>query len=358
MRRALAKAMAGIVLLTGGAFAFAPVALADVEPNDGIAQPEGPLVGGVQYGGTISTDNDLDWYFLYVTSQTQLILSYNAEGDDDCGEGLQLLDTDGGQISRLTSWSSATSIRYTTAVGTNRYLVAVSGCAGMTYQFQLDPAAGVVPGPAPLPATPTSEPNESREQAFGPLAGGVSYAGAIETQNDVDWYTFLAAGLMPVDVTLTALAPTAGGCFNDVEADLDAGGSWWSGIDADANEIGHARFTAPAATRYFVKVTGCEGNAYRLQVDPAAAVLPSLPATETPSPTPPRAPGANPKPPATRRCRIAQSGQRRWTRAVAKTKRKLARVHSRAARRQLKRKLAAQRRTLRRARDRVTIYCR
>jgi len=330
-----------------------PSAGADVEPNDGITQVEGPMIGGTGYDGAIGTGNDPDWFYFYAASQSQLTISFNRRAGEECTPSLALRDTDGSSIDSVGRYSDAPSIKYTTAVGTTRYLLAVSGCAAGTYRIQLDPATAIVPGPAPAPTAPTAEPNEFRTQTGAPLAGGLSYAGAIETQNDVDWYTFFTAGPSPIDVALTGVAEGAS-CWDAISAKLDDGDELSESRSADADETAHFRFTAPAARQHWVQVTGCEGSHYRLQIDPASALAagPPAPAPVVQQP----APVVRPQP--SRRCRTARVGKVRWTRAVAKTKRQLKRARSRPAKRQLKRKLAAQRRTLRRAQDRVTIYCR
>ncbi|MDO8185166.1 hypothetical protein Q5424_06160 [Conexibacter sp. JD483] len=361
--RGAAKWLATAAVALTAAAGAAPTASADTEPNDGITQVEGPLGGGVTYAGGITTANDSDWYFVYVQPQTQLDISLTTPGESPCNyydaSRLTLRTSDGGSIASTVAARNETShIRYTTPAALTRYLLQLDAdCTGGSYRFRLDPATAVVSGPglpAPLPAP---EPNESAGQAYGPLSGGTPYAGTIDTQNDVDWFWFYSAGPYAYDLTLTGVG---GGCSDDVDARLYADGSSSSidGLSAYPNTVSHLVRTAPGFARYLIEVTGCQGAAYRVQLDPGTAIALAPPA---PPPAPPAAvpaPKPKPKPKASKRCRTARAGQVRWSRAIAKSRRQLRRVSTRSARRKLKRKLAAQQRTLRRASDRVTIYCR
>lgn len=329
----------------------APMATADVEPNDGIVQPEGPIAGGVAYTGTRANADDDDWYVFYVASQTQLDIAFTSTGP--CYAEADLLTGDGFEIDEADASSNTTDhILYTTPIGTQRYLLVVDeGCAGATYSFRLDPGAAIVPGPGATPAQPTSEPNENAGQAVGPLAGGTPYAGSIDTQNDEDWFYFYAAGVTPFDLAVTR---STGGCAPEVSLYRDSSSN--SSIDTvypSANTTAHIVYT-PTAGKYVVGVTdGCPGTQYRLQLDPAAAIslLAPQPAAPAPPPPPPVARGPS------GRCTRARAGVIRWRGAIRRTRAKLQVVETRRARRLLRRKLGAQRRTFRRAKDRVTIYC-
>jgi hypothetical protein len=326
----------------------APSALADVEPNNGIVQPEGPIAGGAAYTGTLASDNDADWYVFYAASQTQLDIALTSTGP--CSVGATFRTSDGQEIDEAYALSNTTDhVLYTTPVGTTRYLLVLDyGCAGATYSFRVDPAAGVVAGPGVLPAQPTSEPNENDGQAFGPLAGGTSYAASIDTQNDQDWFYFYAAGVTPFDLAITRLT---GGCTPSLSLYRDSGQTQSiDGAYPSENTTDHIVYT-PTAGKYVIGVSAtCAGASYRLQLDPASAISLLAPAV-TPAPAPPVASG-----PSTR-CTRARAGVRRWRGAIRRTRAKLRLVETRRARRLLHSKLAAQRRTLKRAKDRATIYC-
>jgi hypothetical protein len=337
----------------------APAANADREPNDGITQVEGPVGGGVTYSGAIGTVNDWDWYFFYATSQTQLDISLTTPGDSPsgCSSRLELRTTNGYFVDDISAGRNATThLRYTTAVGTNRYLLVLRGCDNTRYQFRIDPGAAIVSGPAPVVPTPTGEPNEFAAQAIGPLAPSTPYLGSLDTQNDIDWFYFHTAG--PFGFDLSLIAAGAGSCSVSAVLYQGDGSSFVDDVSAKANTIAHLLTTAPGAATYWIKVTGCTGDAYHLQLDPPSAI--SL--TPPPPPPPPVTPPATAPAPRravgpSRRCRAARAAQRRWTRAIRTTRGKLRVVQTRRARRTLKRKLAAQKRTLKRVRDRVTIHC-
>ena len=124
-------------------------------------------------------------------------------------------------------------------------------------------------------ATSEYEPNDSRETAYGPLAGGTWYTAGIETINDVDWYVFYIKTYSQVEFSATA-AP--GG----------ASGSDFSLYDKDGRDYGYSEedFSAPdeevdrlALTmtpgRYYLKVDGGQGARYKFRIDPAASITTS-----------------------------------------------------------------------------------
>lgn len=360
MRRARKwLAATAIVLLAG--LSAAPAAQADVEPNDGITQVEGPLGGGVTYTGTIPTSNDRDWYFFYVQPQTQLSISLTTPGDSPCSWSyLSLLTSDGREVSDIDAERNSTAhIRYTTPAALTRYLLVLNtSCENGRYEFRLDPGPSIVSGPGLIPPIATPEPNESAGQAFGPLSGATPYSGTLETENDVDWFWFYTSGPYAFDLALTG----TGGCSAYARLFPDGRANEIDDLVAGVNTISHLVYTAPGAARYLVEVTGCEGARYRLQLDPGTAISLTPPPPPPPPPAPPAPPApiarARPRPKVSARCRRARAGQVRWSRAVAKSRRQLRSLTTRSAKRQVKRRLAAQKRTLRRANDRVTIYCR
>lgn len=332
----------------------APAAVADVEPNDGITQAEGPLAGATIYRGVLSTDNDVDWYSFYVAGQTQLDIAVTIPADSPCGgwfDEIAFRDADGASISTIEPDVNTTEhIRYTTPPGINRYFLVADACSGYRYQFRIDPGAAVVAGPGIVVPAPTGEPNETADQAFGPLLGATSYAGRIETQNDDDWFYFFTVGPTALDVAVTGTASTCSPYARLYSAaDTD---SSLASASIDLNQTDHLTYTAGGAAKYLIEVEGdgCIDAAYQLRVDPGNALAPALPAA---APAP--APIVRPRPGL--RCLRARSGVRRWRGALRRTRAKLHVVETRHARRALRRKAAAQRRTLRRAKDRVTIYC-
>ena len=273
-----------VIALTG----LPSAASADVEPNDGITQTEGPLRGGTVYAGTLFSDNDSDWYAFYDNGQTQLDVAVTTPADSPCDAVVQLRDTDGGFVDEAEADQDTTEhILYTTPPGSARYLIRVyPGCAGTKYQFRLDPAAAIVDGPGRQGATPTGEPNETAGQAAGPMGGGAQYSGAIQTSNDSDFFFFYTSGNQPFDLAVT----TTDGCSADVRLFEEDGESDALTASPSVDSTEHIRVTPPGPRRYVIEVTGCIGTTYELRLDPPGAIAQSLPVAAPPPPPPPPLP--------------------------------------------------------------------
>ncbi|HZO07040.1 MAG TPA: hypothetical protein VFB52_11695 [Solirubrobacterales bacterium] len=118
------------------------------------------------------------------------------------------------------------------------------------------------------------EPNDSRETAAGPLAGGTDYTATFETDNDVDWYVFYIKVYSQMDFSAT----TVGGCGSGYIYILDKDGKSVDSLRIGSlNQVNHRLLTLPAG-RYYLDVTneyGCTSDRYKLRIDPAAAVTPS-----------------------------------------------------------------------------------
>jgi hypothetical protein len=118
------------------------------------------------------------------------------------------------------------------------------------------------------------EPNDNIAQARGPLAGGVEYGGgAIDTDNDEDWFTFNVARQAQIDITWTTVpSPMSGTCpllwFLSAEGRFINSGDSVVGCPGS----GHLLYTSPEPARYFLQVFGSVGGTYSLRIDPAAAV--------------------------------------------------------------------------------------
>ncbi len=151
-----------------------------------------------QFKGTWSTDNDADWATFYVASQTQLTITLQTNA---CYNDLTFLDDHGNYLNSASfSKSGPKTITYTTPVGTRQFFLAAfvdeptfgKACIG-PYSVTISPASALVGGP-PMPQTtvPTGEPNETADQAAGPLLGETIYTATQDTENDVDWFAFWA----------------------------------------------------------------------------------------------------------------------------------------------------------------------
>jgi hypothetical protein len=143
---------------------------------------------------------------------------------------------------------------------------------------------------------PCSQPDENVTQACGPLAGGTTYVGTIQTSNDEDFFYFYTSGEVPFDLAATNTGPDS--CFGPHVELRDSDGKLIAQIYdlQNPNDTRHIRYTAPDRARYFVHVYadnigGCSGpNAtYQFRIDPASS-LTSLP------PPPPTGTGTTPGP--------------------------------------------------------------
>jgi hypothetical protein len=345
-----------LAALLGLFFALAATAQADVEPNDYIYQAEGPISGGTKITGAIAAGDLGDDYVFYVQGITQLHLTGPA--DNGCTTA-ELRDTDGNGLPN----------DYTTPAGTNRFFVAVyyydndydcTRSSGYNYSFQLDPGSAVVTGAGKQPIVDTGEPNEDSAHAWGPLAAGSWYKQTLETSNDADWLLFYTApGPHQIDIQTTRVNDPSW-CSDSFEL-MDANGVRIESASPRIERIAHIAYTSQdAQTLYLRRSTSdsdCVGDSALVQVGPADAIsaTPPAPVVDQPSvETPVETPVFDSGPSAS--CLSAQGQVRHWTRSVRKTKRQLRNAHG-ARKHSLKRKLGAEMRTLRRARDRVAIRC-
>jgi len=280
-----------------GVLAVPSMAMADIEPNDGITQAEGPLAGGVTYTGATANSNDLDTYFFYVSGQQQLDIKITLTGGGTGCLRASFGDTDNDGLDSLGYFEAGQTqdFTYTTPPGVNRYYLQLNGsCAAETkYSFTIVPAAGIVGGVPTLAPTPTLEPNENAEQAYGPLLGGVAYTGEIQTVNDEDWFKFYTApGTQQFDVAYTAIS----GCAHSVELKGPGERDNLSGY-REVNEWGHLTETSPTAGVYYLRFSpGCVGSRYEFVVQPPGALTlsPPPPPLPAPAPVPPPPPPAKP----------------------------------------------------------------
>jgi hypothetical protein len=279
----LARPAAAAALIL--AMLIAPTAaVADVEPNNGLLQAEGPLSGGQPYTGVTATDNDVDWYVFYANSQVELDIA--ATSSEDCEGSLQLLNENGSSIDSTGIYQdSVDHIRYTTPVGVNRfYLYAYCDFTGRHYQFTINPAGGVTSGPSAFgQTTPLGEPNEASSQAIGPLVGGIDYEGVQGTDNDQDWFYFYVTGPRALNITSTSRDGCDGSLYLYGE-DSDYGSL--ASSFPDLNTVDHMTYTAPAGTSRLYLQAGCDntGDHYQFRIEPADAIVASPPPPPVTSP--------------------------------------------------------------------------
>jgi hypothetical protein len=111
------------------------------------------------------------------------------------------------------------------------------------------------------------EPNDALAAAAGPLAGGQTYTGAIESQGDLDYFFFYVTSHDEAQVTLTLRNLGGGAAVSNVDAMI---------LDTTATPVGGLSYinrgqekTATLALRpqkYFIEVRSTEGfgDAYSL----------------------------------------------------------------------------------------------
>jgi hypothetical protein len=305
-------------------------AYADVEPNNGVWQAEGPLVNSVVRGSVPvrdDGDNDVDTYLFYIQGPTRLSLARTV-GSHECR--LFLTNADGRPLLSDTDASLFTD-GYAVPGGTHRFFVRVEnqGFCGSSYEFRIQPAGALVSGP-PMPAgEPTAEPNESSRRPWGPLSPSTWYAGSIETSNDEDWFLlYTRPGVHQLDVSV--LGKRSASCyFSDASVELRSSRNHLSSARL-GDAISHMRHTVRGARRLLVRIYGVEGGGcgYLVSAGPPGAV----------TVTPPR-----------NECATARMGVIRHKRAISRSLRALRRATAGGATRKALRQLRRAQRKHKRA---------
>ena len=183
--------LAGIVAL-----ALAPTALAD-EAGDDIAHPAGPVTGTAS--GTLDSGTDADWWVVYTNPSRALNIAVTNVGTAGCGRiDVWLRNADGhAEQGGFLDPDRTRNFNFTSPATPARYYVwidAVSQCGQVACQISVDPpeaftATAPYPQPGPTSADET-EPNDSRTQATGPVAGATAYRGTMGSDTDIDWWRF------------------------------------------------------------------------------------------------------------------------------------------------------------------------
>lgn len=322
------------------AAAFVPaLAVADVEPNNSVFDPEGPLVGGQDYSGTLSSGNRDDWYVFYTDGVQQLHLASPQAGGQAC-INVRLTDANGRPIAP----------DYTSGAGTSRFFVHASSSpppfgpacpAEMSYSFRVDSTGTLGPGPGKLPVKGTREPNETLADAGGPLVAGTWYFSRLETVNDHDWLHFyVRPGAGPVDVETVTFGGEA--CAGHHLFLTNARGDELNTSVRQRGVIEHLTTTVGrSGAKLFVHSFGptlsnCVGASAVVKVGPDDAIMTKAQVRAT--------------------CAKARRDVRRHVRRVAADKRAIARADGAPSRGQ-KRRLASDRRKLKSARRLVGGYC-
>lgn len=270
-------AIAGLVALLT---VVPATAVADIEPNDGIHQPEGPLLAGT-YVGDFDSSNDQDWYSFYAGPGLITISLTNIDDATDCRVTGNWRNANGlGPLSysevSFSAYENATDSETYTLTKAERFLFSVTGsmCTGNQYSLKLEGA--IVAGP-PLPAAvPTPDTNQIISQAFGPLSGDVRYTGRTDSANDEDWFYFHTAAATPVTVTmLNSGDPTA--CSAKMTL-RDAASDYLDDVNPSNNTGRAMSIAAPGPRTYYLVHSGtCAGNEYEFTLSPASAFTSTAP---------------------------------------------------------------------------------
>lgn len=120
------------------------------------------------------------------------------------------------------------------------------------------------------------EPNDSRETAYGPLAGGTWYTASFETDNDVDWYVFYIKTYSQMDFSAGMVAgknSESDAYLKLYDKDGKSVDSFYSG---HVNEVRHLYLTLTPGRYYFeIERSGYTGDSYKFDIEPATAITTS-----------------------------------------------------------------------------------
>lgn len=120
------------------------------------------------------------------------------------------------------------------------------------------------------------EHNDSRETAFGPLAGGTWYTAGFETDNDVDWFLFYIKTYSQMDFSAGIVKSGSSCCDRAFLTLYDKDGQFIDDFySGELNEIRHLYLTLPSG-RYYLEVKYADtGNRYKFRIDPTASITTS-----------------------------------------------------------------------------------
>jgi hypothetical protein len=136
---AAAVCLGGLAALAGPAMAEPPY-----EPNDSILDAAGPLAANQTYTAGLETENDVDFYYFYVTGPTssQVTITLTSLGGSSSGADFRgyLDDSEGNVITGLGELSGGTAGKYGTESITlepGKYFIQVNsrGATGASYKF-------------------------------------------------------------------------------------------------------------------------------------------------------------------------------------------------------------------------------
>lgn len=133
------------------------------EPNESPAQAIGPLAGGVNYRGSIDTNNDQDWFSFFVAPGVhQVDISVTDPlNEGNCSAWVALGSSPDfyGPLSASGDWATYGHVRTTLSGPASYQLSASTSCTFGSWQFRIDPPDALTPTletppPPPAPAPP------------------------------------------------------------------------------------------------------------------------------------------------------------------------------------------------------------
>ena len=177
------------------------------EPNDSMIRAFGPLVPGQEYQAYVSAKDDVDYFYLEIeTPQTVKITLtdipperdydlYLITGEEDI---LSSSASSGQEEERIVYTTSSVGVFYVLVLPFHDF----SEVTPYTLQLELSPA--------PTPSGEDRyEPNDTFEQATGPLAFAQTYESYIWDEGDIDTYLFQLASSGTIAVDLTEIPAIA-----------------------------------------------------------------------------------------------------------------------------------------------------
>jgi hypothetical protein len=272
-------ALTALIVATVLSCGLVTVASADTEPNNGIAEAEGPMSGGVPYSGSIADANDVDTYVFYVSGEVPLDV-HVASTSNSCLRAA-LGNADNARLESAGVENQSADLTYTTAAGVNRFYLEFASCFEDSgpYSFSISPAAAIVGGPPTLAQNAIPGLHEYAAQAFGPLTANVAYTDALLTSNDQNWLTFFTPlGQETVDVEATMLG--RGECFNErIAVDKET-------VYLQSDRWTHETFTSQGSAQHFIASENCQGLKWEMIVK-AASLASGIQSAAVPPPFPP-----------------------------------------------------------------------
>lgn len=121
------------------------------------------------------------------------------------------------------------------------------------------------------------EPNDSRETAYGPLAGGTWYTAGIDTVNDYDWYLFYIKAYSQIEFQATAAPGSSGSSYFYIygrDGEVIETGCCGAPLYTEDEEVDRFPLTMTPG-RYYLRVAGSQGARYKFRIDPATSITTS-----------------------------------------------------------------------------------